>query len=535
MLLKKLQNASKSWAKLAMAITHQLGPFRLDGQAGILFRAAEPLGLGQRAVTLLRVLVERAGAPVSKDALIEAGWAGLAVEEGNLTVQIAAVRRVLGQEPGGENWIETLPRRGYRYIGPVGAAEDESSVAVPMTEVTPALSDKPSIAVLPFQSLGDDPEQEYFADGVVEEIITGLARIKGLLVIARNSSFTYKGKVVDVKQIGRELGARYVLEGSVRKASGRVRVSAQLIEAEAGAHLWAERYDREFGDIFKLQDEITLSVVGAIEPNLREAEIERVKRKRPDSLDAYDFVLRAIPYVYAAMPEEAVKGIPLLERALALQADYAGAHGLLAWCHETLFVRAGHSEENRMAAIRHARAALAHGRDDATALGLGGFVIAMVEHDRATAFQAFEQALALSPSSALTLLLGAVALAYGGEAERAIDYAERALQVSPVPDRANFYSHHALSIAYFLTGRYETAAAAARRAIQSGPNFSISHCFLAAPLVKLGRLEEAKAAASRVLALQPSFSSAGFCAALALPAALADPLQEAWREAGLPT
>ena len=497
--------------------------------------AAPNVGLGQRAVTVLRVLVERAGAPVSKGALIEAGWPGLTVEEGNLTVQIAAVRRVLGQEPGGENWIETLPRRGYRYIGPVGAAEDKSSVAVPATEATPAQSDRPSIAVLPFKNLSGDHEQEYFSDGVVEEIITGLARIKGLLVIARNSCFTYKGKAVDVKRIGRELGARYVLEGSVRKAGSRVRVSAQLIEAETGAHLWAERYDRELEDIFKLQDEITLNVVGAIEPNLREAEIERVKRKRPDSLDAYDLLLRAIPHVYAAMPEDAVKGIPLLERALALQADYAGAHGLLAWCHEILFVRAGHSEENRVTAIRHARAALAHGRDDATALGLGGFVIAMVEHDRATAFQAFEQALALSPSSALTLLSGAVALAYGGEAGRAINYGERALRISPAQDRANFYSHHALSIAYFQTGRYEEAANAARRAIQSGPNFSISHCFLAAPLVKLGRLQEGKAAASRVLALQPSFSSAGFCAALALPAALADPLQEAWRDAGLPT
>jgi TolB-like protein len=516
-----------------MATTHQIGPFRLDGPAKILFHGTEPVGLGQRAVTLLQVLVERAGAPVSKNALIEAGWAGLAVEEGNLTVQIAAVRRVLGQAPGGESWIETLPRRGYRYIGPVGAA-DESSVAVPMVETTPALSDRPSIAVLPFQSFCGDPEQEYFADGVVEEIITGLARIKGLLVIARNSSFTYKGRVVDVKQIGRELGARYVLEGSVRKAGGRVRVSARLVEAETGAQLWAERYDHQLENIFELQDHITLSVVGAVEPNLREAEIGRVKRKRPDSLDAYDLVLRAIPHVYAAMPEQAGKAIPLLERALALQADYAGAHGLLAWCHETLFVRAGQGDENRVAAIRHARAALAHGRDDATALGVGGFVLAMVEHDRATAFQAFEQARVLSPSSALTLLFGAVALAYGGEAERAIDYGELALRISPVQDRTNYYAHHALSIAYFLTGRYEEAATAARRAIRSGPDFSISHCFLAAPLAKLGRLAEANAAASRVLALQPSFSSAGFCAALALPAALADPLQEAWREAGLP-
>jgi TolB-like protein len=219
--MKKLQNVSKLLGDPEMATAHQLGPFRLDGQAGILYRGAEPVGLGQRAVALLRVLVESAGAPVSKDVLIEAGWAGLVVEEGNLTVQIAAVRRVLGREPSGGNWIETLPRRGYRYIGPVSPAENESSVAAPMTETTPGLSDKPSIAVLPFQNLCDDPEQEYFADGMVEEIITGLARIKGVLVIARNSSFIYRGKAVDVKQIGRELGARYVLEGSVRRASRR--------------------------------------------------------------------------------------------------------------------------------------------------------------------------------------------------------------------------------------------------------------------------------------------------------------------------
>ena len=179
----------------------------------------------------------------------------------------------------------------------------------------------------------------------MEEIITGLSRIKWLFVIARNSSFTYKGLAVDVKRVGRELGVRYVLEGSVRKAGDRVRIGAQLIEAETGAHLWAERYDRKLEDIFALQDEITLSVVGAIEPSLRDAEIERVKRKRPESLDAYDFVLRAIPYAYAAIPQEAAKALPLLEQALALEAHYAGAHGLLAFCHEVLFVMAGFRSE----------------------------------------------------------------------------------------------------------------------------------------------------------------------------------------------
>ena len=198
-----------------------------------------------------------------------------------------------------------------------------------------ALPDKPSIAVLPFQNMSGDPEQEYFADGMVEDIITGLSRIKWLFVIARNSTFTYKGRTVDVKQVGRELGVRYVLEGSVRKAGDRVRVTGQLIDTATGAHVWAERYDRKSDDIFALQDEITLSVVGAIEPSLRLAEVERAKRKRPDNLDAYDLVLRAIPGVYSRMPEQSKKALEFLERAIALDPTYGLAHACAAECHHT--------------------------------------------------------------------------------------------------------------------------------------------------------------------------------------------------------
>jgi adenylate cyclase len=301
-----------------------------------------------------------------------------------------------------------VPRHGFMFAAEVATLSHDQSASVAGVATAPvvltlSLPDKPSIAVLPFQNLSGDSEQDYFADGVVEEIITGPSRIKWLFVIARNSSFTYKGQAVDVKRVGRELGVRYVLEGSVRKAGERVRITAQLVEAETGGHLWAERYDRRLDDIFALQDEITLNVVGAIEPNLRDAEIERVKRKRPDSLDAYDLVLRAIPHAYVATPEGTAKAVPLLRGALALEADYAGAHGLLAWCHEVLFVWAGFKEEDRIAAIRHARAALTHGRDDATALALGAFATGMVEHDRVAAIEAFERALTLSPSSAFTL------------------------------------------------------------------------------------------------------------------------------------
>jgi TolB-like protein len=403
---------------------YTFGPFRLDIAAGILFRGAEPVPLGHRAVALLHMLVEEPGSPISKDRLIESAWPGLAIEESNLTVQIAALRRVFAEESGGENWIETLPRRGYRYVGPVVAKEQHSQGAAADAQPAPALAvpDNPSLAVLPFTNMSGDPEQEYFADGVVEDIITGLSRIKWLFVIARNSSFTYKGQSVSVNQVGRELGVRYVLEGSVRKAGQRVRITGQLVEAETGVHIWAERYDRPLDDIFALQDEITLNVVGAIEPSLREAEIERVKRKRPENLDAYDLVLRALPHVFLAMPADVAKAVPLLERALTIEGDYAGAHGLLAWCHQIFFARRGYNQASHDAAIRHARAALAYGRDNATALALGGFVISITEHDRATAFEAFEQALAISPSSSFALFFGSNALAYAGEAERAIDW-----------------------------------------------------------------------------------------------------------------
>jgi TolB-like protein len=518
-----------------MTAVYRFGPFRLNVAAGILFREAEPVALGRRAVTLLQMLVEDAGTPISKDALIESAWPGLAIEESNLTVQIAALRRVFAEEPGGENWIKTFPRRGYRYVGPVVAKEEHGQGAAADAPPAAALAvpDNPSLAVLPFTNMSGDPEQEYFADGVVEDIITGLSRIKWLFVVARNSSFTYKGQSVSVNQVGRELGVRYVLEGSVRKAGRQVRITGQLVEAETGVHIWAQRYDRPLDDIFALQDEITLNVVGAIEPSLREAEIERVKRKRPENLDAYDLVLRALPHVFLAMPADAAKAVPLLERALTIEEDYASAHGLLAWCHQIFFARRGFNKESRDAAIRHAHAALAHGRDNATALALGGFVISIIEHDRATAFEAFEQALAISPSSSFALFFGSNALAYAGEAERAIEWAERALRTSPF-DRLNYTAYHGLALAHFLRGRYDEAAHAARRAVQSNPSFSVSHGLLAAALAKLGRIEEARAVARQVLALHPSFSVAKFCAVVGIPAALAEPLGDAWSAAGLP-
>jgi TolB-like protein len=280
-----------------MAI-HVFGPFRLDAEAEILFRGADLVPIGRRAVALLRVLLESPGEPVSKDALMEGAWAGLAVEESNLTVQIATLRRALGEEPGGERWIETLPRRGYRFRGPTATKEvgDQSSK---LSAEPPAFaaSDKPSIAVLPFQNMSGDPEQEYFADGMVDEIITGLSRIKWLSVISRSSTSIYKDKPALIKEVADKFGVRYVLEGGVRRSGNRVRITAQLIGGKTDTHLWAEQYDGVLGDVFTLQDEITMSVVGAIEPSLWKAEIDRIKRQRPKNLNAYDLVLRSLPFV----------------------------------------------------------------------------------------------------------------------------------------------------------------------------------------------------------------------------------------------
>ena len=396
-----------------------------------------------------------------------------------------------------------------------------------------ARPDKPSIAVLPFQNMSGDAEQEYFADGMVEDIITGLSRFKWLFVIARNSTFAYKGRSVDIKQVGHELGVRYALEGSVRKAAGRVRITTQLIDAETGAHVWAERYDRSMDDIFALQDEITLSTVAAIEPSVRRAEIERAKRKRPENLDAYDLVLRATPLADTGMPDGASQALPFLERAISLDPNYALAHGQAAFCHEILYIRAGRREETRSAAIRHAHSAIALGPDDASALVYGGIAIGLVEHDRALAQEVFESALAVSPSAAWAYLWGALILGWGGDAERAIEWGERGIRLSPF-DPWITAALHGISMGHFLNGRYDDAAKAARRAIRSKPGFSISHMFLAAALAKLGRMDEAKAAAERVLQLQPNFSSKGQCTGIGCVPILAVPLIEALRTAGLP-
>jgi adenylate cyclase len=430
----------------------------------------------------------------------------------------------------GEQQVKNIARpvRVYRVRG---AAAEGSSVAAP--PVLP-LPNKPSIAVLPFANMSGDPEQEYFVDGMVEEIITALSRIRWLFVIARNSTFTYKGQAVDVKRVGHELGVRYVLEGSVRKAVNRVRITGQLIDAATGAHLWADRFDGSLEDVFELQDKVASSVAGVIEPTLRQAEIERARRKRPDSLDAYDLYLRALPFAYTSMPEEADKALGFLEQAIKLEPDFAIGHAMIAWSHEQRYLRGGLLEEARNTALRHARLAIAAGSDDATALAIAGLVIGFLDpRDYATALDAFDRSLTLSPSSALALGFSAVTRAWRGESEIAIQQAEQALRLSPFDPLSNI-RHMAIAIAHFVAGRFEEAAAAANRAAQAHPRFSPPYWMRAAALARLGRMDEAKAVAQLLLKVQPQFTIASITLAPFANREILAALGDALRHVGLP-
>jgi TolB-like protein/Tfp pilus assembly protein PilF len=396
-----------------------------------------------------------------------------------------------------------------------------------------APSKKPSIAILPFQNMSGDPQQEYFTDGMVDEIITGLSRIKWLSVVSRNSSYIYKNKPAAVKDVAEKLGVRYVLEGGVRKAGNRVRITAQLIDAETDAHLWAEQYDRLLDDVFALQDEITMCVVGAIEPSVRKAEIDRIRRQRPDSLTAYDLLLRSQQFVFAGMPAEAAKAIPLLEEALKVDPDYSTAHAYLSWCLHARFGRGGLHEEDRLAAVTHARTAVALGNDDATALAIAALVLAYDGHEVSTALKVFDRALELSNCNVFALCWNAAILAWIGQTDLAIERAQLALRLGPF-DSLIWRAYHALSIAYFHDHKYSDAADAARSVIDANPVYSLPRAILAAALVRLGRLEEAKTMAKTVLEREPSFTIHGTSRYAELESTVFRPMAEAWRTAGLP-
>jgi TolB-like protein/class 3 adenylate cyclase len=401
-----------------------------------------------------------------------------------------------------------------------------------------ALPDKPSIAVLPFQNMSGDPEQEYFADGMVEDIITALSRLKALFVIARNSSFTYKGRAVDVKQVGRELGVRYVLEGSVRKAENRVRITGQLVDTATGAHLWANRFDGGLGDIFDLQDQVTESIVGAIAPAVEKAEIERAKRKPTDSLDAYDHYLRGLASSYHLANRQAnEEALRLFNKAIKLDPGFAAAYGRAALCYTWAKTNGWMSvTPNEIAKVKKlAHRAVELGKDDVIALAASGYVSAFVVRDLAGGAALIDRALAFNSNLSVAWYWGGWVKIWLGEPETAIERFARAIRLNPLdPFMSGIQT--GVSHAHFFLGHYDDAASWAAMALQDHPDFQPALRVDAASNAMAGRLEQAHQAMLRLRQLNPALRVSNLKDLLG-PYRRAEDLsryEEGLRQAGLP-
>ncbi|MGK7870894.1 winged helix-turn-helix domain-containing tetratricopeptide repeat protein [Falsiroseomonas sp. E2-1-a20] len=475
----------------------------LDGVRGCLLgEDGVEVPLAPKPFDLLMVLAHNAGRTMSKDALLDAAWPGVHVTEDSLFRAVREARRAIGDEAG--RILRSVPRRGYLLDTAVSAG------TAPGLEITPAAksplvppTDRPSLVVLPFQNMSGDPDQAYFADGMVEEITSALSRIRWLFVIARNTAFTYGGRAVDVREVGHALGVRYVLEGSVRKAGGQVRIGCQLVEAATGHHVWTERFDGDIADVFALQDRVAEAVAGAIEPSLRLAEVERARRKPTESLDAYDFYLRALPHHYAKTQVDNDTCLALLRRAIALDPRFSLAKAFAAFSLLQQEIQGWSSPDERDEGIRLAREALSDAQDDPATLRCAGQAVAWLAQDRAGGWAALDRALALNPNSAQVLGSAAWILNYLGEAERAVVMFHRAIRLSPLdPEMAFFLS--GLGFAALMLCRYEEALVAGTQSIPLQPGRATGHRVVVGALHALGRLDEARAAARRYQAANPA-------------------------------
>jgi len=432
-------------------------------------------------------------------------------------------------EDAGEQQLKNIgwPVRVYRVrLG------GEAAIQKPIL----ALPDKPSIAVLPFENMSGDPEQDYFADGMVDDIITALSRMRWLFVIARNSSFTYKGRAVDVKQVGRELGVRYVLEGSVRKAGDKVRITGQLIDTSTGGHLWADRFDGGLADIFDLQDQVTASVVGAIAPKLEQAEIERAKRKPTENLDAYDYYLRGLAGVHRWTREANDEALKMLYRAIELDPDFASAYGMAARCYASRKAAGWVTDRAKeiSEAARLARRAAELGGDDAVALWTAGMALGYVVGDLDDGAAFTDRALALNPNLATAWLFSGWVKVWIGEPEVAIERLARAMRLSP-QDPLFFQMQAATAAAHFFAGRYDEASTWAEAAVRDQRSFLLVLCTAAASNAFAGRTVEAGKAMARLRQLDPELrlSSLKDLLTLRRPEDIAK-WEEGLRKAGLP-
>ena len=479
----------------------------LDIDRRELRRGAQQIAVGPQVFDLLVYLVQNRERVVTKDDLLDAIWSGRFVSESNLTTRINAARKAIGDSGEEQRLIRTVPRKGFRFVGVVTCEAENVKDVRGSTATTPKplpLPDKPSIAVLPFDNMSGDREQEYFADGMVEEIITALSRFRQLFVIARNSTFTYKGQAVDVKQVGRELGVRYVLEGSVRRSDNRVRIAAQLIDATTATHLWADRFDRAIENIFDLQDRLTASVVGAVAPQLQQAEIERAKRKPTESLDAYDLFFRGMANLYQWTLEGTNEALRLFHRAVELDPDFASAYGMAAYCYSWRKVNGWtvNYEQEMGEARRLARRAVDLGQDDAVALAFGGYTLAHVVGDIEGAAALIDRALTLNPNLAAAWHYSGLTKIWLGEPDIAIEHLAIAMRLSPLDP----FIHHRQSttaLAHFCAGRYDEACMWGEKSLQGG--HMSGYRIAAASNALVGRIEKAQKIAARFHQLVPGF------------------------------
>jgi TolB-like protein len=489
---------------------------RLDTERRELHRGSERIAVEPQVFDLLIFLLQNRDRVVSKDDLFASVWGGRVVSDSTLTSRINAARKALGDSGEEQKVIRTVARKGVRFVGVVDARSDGADlthVAGPPDEIRerprPAmpLPDRPAIAVLPFTNMSGDPEQEYFSDGISEDIITALSKLRWFFVIARNSSFTYKAKTVHLKQVAEELGVGYVVEGSVRKRGDRVRITAQLNDVATGSHLWAEKYDRSIADVFAVQDEITEAIVAAIEPQLYAAENFRARRKPPDSMDAWDLVMRALSHYWRVTRQDNVVAQALLEKAINIDPSYGQALGVLA----TSYTFCAHMGWTDMATIVPVaeRAALksieADSEDPWAHHALGSVLLFKRRFEDSLA--AFESALRLNPNFSLAQGYYALALSYCGRWQEACVAAQRALRLSPRdPFSAIFCGIAAYS--HFVGHNYDEAIRLASEGIRQRGDFVGGHRVLTAAAGMAGRDDLAKAALLELERAQPNISLA---------------------------
>jgi TolB-like protein len=476
-------------------------PIEIDYAAACLRRAGLPLQLRPKSFDVLAYLSRNRGRLVSKAELIDRIWGDIAVTENSLVQCIKDIRQAVNGESQFE--IRTVPKRGYQFEGILAEAAARANEA--NARQFPTLPDRPSIAVLPFDNLSEEPDQEHFADGVTEDLITGLSRIKWLFVIARNSTFIYKERAADVSAIGRELGVRYLLRGSIRRAGRRLRISAQLIEAQNGLHHWAEQYDRELGDVFAIQNEIARNVVGAIEPFVLAAEGIRASTRSAQDLGAWEQVARAQTHVWRLNREDNRAAIDALQVAVETYPDYAPARGMLGFC----LVFAAHNgwidrNEGLKAGREHTLRAIE--LDHRTAWGqiaLG--YLRMMERRTEESIGAFDAAVKLNPSSAAAHCYLSHGLAFAGRDREAIEHAEAAIRLSPMdPEMAMFFG--GIAVAHYTAGRYDRALHYSDELLRLRPGFQGAQRLRCAALAQLGRIDEARQFLEHVRIGQPHLS-----------------------------